>query len=93
MQNQTLISWNFFVFYYVVVFLKQTPNQLEFFWYLFSFLRYWDSKICIFSTSGTRAQSNFGFYVLLFINFFDQDVHLYVFGGKEFKNAVRFAEI
>ena len=31
--------------------------------------------------------------MLLFINFFDQDVHLYVFGGKEFKNAVRFAEI
>ena len=30
--------------------------------------------------------------LLLFINFFDQDVHLYVFGGKEFKNAVRFAE-
>ena len=46
-----------------------------------------------FSTSGTRVQSNFGFYVLLFINFFDQDVNLYVFGGKEFKNAVRFDEL
>ena len=75
------------------MFSKLISYQLEFFWYLFSFLRYCDSKICIFSTSGARVQSNFELYMLLFINFFDQDVHLYVFGVKEFKNAVRFAEI
>ena len=37
MQNQTLISWNFFVFYYVVVFLKQTQNDI--------FFRFWDIAI------------------------------------------------
>ena len=31
MQNQTLISWNFVVFCYVVVFLELISYQLEFF--------------------------------------------------------------
>ena len=75
------------------MFLKQTPNKLEFFWYLFSFLRYCDLKIFIFSTNSARAQSNFGLYMLLFINFFDQEVNLFVFEGKEFKNAVKFTKI
>ena len=65
MQNQTLIFLDFFVFCYGVVFLKQTPNQLKFFWYLFSFLRYCDSKFLPLVVLEHKAILDFLSYSLL----------------------------
>ena len=86
MQNQTLIFWIFFVFYYIVVFLKQTPNQLKFFWYLF---RFWDfaiQKFAFFPLVALECKAILNF-ICYSLSIFLTKMSIYMFLGQEIQKC------